>query len=289
MYNLYFRGKYCVKGYQISWWNSYGSDLPVNNATVPMNDTEDIEEILKDQSYVIGNLSACSNYQVMVTPLYSNNSRQAYGAVNSGRTKFQEPGRPRDLRSTYRGYDYIELEWTDTEDLSCVRGVSINCIAGEEDDSPGLTAGQPSVSARKGRVTHLSPCTNYTCTVAYPHQNSSWSLTSDPVTEFTWVRGVRISQPTNLQHYLVGSVLHLAWAGPEEGGGCVTEYSLSYTDLNSSQQTNYTIPVSSPHLHKFDVQSGAQLNIRLAARSSGWGEDVTGETAEENVDIGEST
>ena len=280
--NLHLPGKYCVKGYLISWWNSYGSDLPVNKANVTIGE---ISEILEQQTYEIRNLSACSDYQVMVSPFYGNDSRQAYGVVNSGRTEFLEPGRPRDLRSTYRGYDFIELEWTDTEDLSCVRGVSISCLASSEDDSLWL-AGQPSVSGRKGRVSHLAPCTNYSCSVAYPDQAGSWSLTSPPVTQSTWVRGVTISRPTKLQHYLVGRDLHLAWAGPEEGGGCVTEYSLSYTNLNTSQQFNLSLPASSPHLHVLrDVESGAQYNIRLAARSTGWGDEVTGETAEENLDL----
>ena len=281
---MYSPGKYCVKGYLISWWNSYGSDLPVNKANVTI---DKISEVLEEQTYVIETLSACSDYQVMVSPFYSNDSRQAYGVVNSGRTGWQEPGRPRDLRSTYRGFDYIEVEWTDTEDLSCVRGVSINCIAGSQDNSLAVT-GQPSVSARKGRVTHLSPCTNYTCTVAYPDQEGGWSLTSESVTQSTWVRGVTISRPTKLQHFIVGRDLHLAWGGPEEGGGCVTEYSLTYTNLNTTQQFNITVPADSPYLHVLsEVESGVQYNIRLAGESKGWGDEVTGDTAQENVDTGD--
>ena len=268
----------------ISWWNSYGSDLPISNANVTFNETS---EILKKQTFMIGNLSACTTYQVMVSPFYGNDSRQAYGVVNTGRTDFQTPGRPRELRTTYRGYDFIDLEWTDTEDLSCVRGVSINCISGLDDDSLGFTV-QPSVSARKGRVTHLSPCTNYSCTVSYPDQENSWSITSDPVTMSTWVRGVKISQPTNLQHYVVGRDLQLAWAGPKQGGSCVSEYSLSFTNLNNTRQDNVTVQADSPYLHLLrDVQPGAQYNIRVAARSRGWGDDVTGDTAEENVDTGD--
>ena len=283
LYNFYSRGKYCVKGYLISWWKSYGSDLPVNKDNVTI---DKISEVVEKQTFVIQNVSACSDYQVMVSPFYSNDSRQAYGVVNSGKTGWKEPGRPRDLSSTYRGYDYIELEWTDTEDLSCVRGLSINCIAGSQ-DSLGFTR-QPPVSPRKGRVTHLSPCTNYTCTVAYPDQDNAWSIRSDPVNQSTWVRGVTISRPTKLQLYTVGRDLHLAWAGPEEGGGCVTEYSLTYTNLNSSHQLNHTVPAHSPYLHVLpDIEPGVQYNILLAPRSKGWGDDVTGETAEENVDTGD--
>ena len=284
MNNLYSPGKYCVKGYLISWWNSYGSDLPVNKDNVTI---DEISEVLEKQTYVIQNVSACSDIQVMVSPFYGNDSRQAYGVVNSGRTQWSQPGPPRDLRSTYRGFDYIELEWRDSEDLSCVRGVSINCLAVSGDHSLAYT-GQPSVSARKGRVTHLSPCTNYTCRVSYPDQQSSWSITSEPVTASTWVRGVSISRPTKLQTYMVGRDLHLAWGGPEQGGVCVTEYSLSYTNLNTSQQFNHSVPADSPYLHLHQVvQPGAQYNIRLAARSRGWGDDVTGDTAQENVDTGD--
>ena len=280
---MYSPGKYCVKGYLISWWNSYGNDLPVNKDNVTI---DEISEVVEKQTYVIQNVSACSDIQVMVSPFYGNDSRQAYGVVNSGRTGWEEPGRPTDLWSPFRGFDYIELEWRDTEDLSCVRGLSINCIASSH-DSLGLTA-LPSVSARKGRVTHLSPCTNYTCTVAYPDQDNAWSITSDPVSQSTWVRGVTISRPTKLQLYTVARDLHLAWAGPEEGGGCVTEYSLTYTNLNTSQQYNHSVPASSPYLHVLsDVEPGAQYNIRLAARSKGWGDDVMGEIAEETVDTGD--
>ena len=52
----------------------------------------------------------------------------------------------------------------------------------------------------------------------------------------------------------------------------MTEYSLSYTNLNTSQQFNHSVPADSPYLHLHQVvQPGAQYNSRLAARSQGWG------------------
>ena len=45
-----------------------------------MDNTSDEEE----QSYLISSLSACSSYQVMVTPVYGEDSRQGQAVVQRG-------------------------------------------------------------------------------------------------------------------------------------------------------------------------------------------------------------
>ena len=243
----------------------------------------DVDNIFDEaeQSYLISNLSACSEYQLMVTPLYSQSNKLGHGVVHSGtRTLHQDPGPPRDLAVTYRGYDFLELEWRDTEDTSCVRGVSVSCSVQSGEGGAVVSSG-PADEARKGRVTHLAPCTEYSCSVAYPDKDGAWSIVSS-VTDYTWVKGVTISRPTRVRYYMAARDLHVTWGGPELGGKCVTEYVITYSG------TSVSVSADSPYSHVIsDILPSTFYNISLTASSSGWGDDVTGDTINFTVDTGD--
>ena len=139
-----------------------------------------------------------------------------------------------------------------------------------------------SQEARRGRVTHLSPCTEYSCSVAYPDKEGSWSITSPSVSDYTWVKGVTISQPTRVQYYMVARDLHITWGGPEFSGKCVTEYIINYSD------TDIRLPADGPYSHVIsETEASSLYNISLTATSSGWGDEVVGETLTFSVDTGD--
>merc|ERR1711892_752856 len=276
-------GEYCVKEYQVC--ASSTARIAASTCATASN------IIMKDiQKYTLHDVLPCLEYIVTVTPV----SEAGPGLSESvlAETEDDDPGEPDQLSVNDMGYDYIELEWVKPEtNRQCIKGVGVFCV--ETKNSPTTasttlapTMNPPSVSpSRQKRETSLSAvssleaCRDYTCWVAYPDTAGSMTLLSDAVRQSTWVKGVVISEPSNVARMVGKDFMQVSWGAPSQYSQCVDSYILTWSDVDGwKDSTSVTVSADTFSYTIDSLRPCAEYQVDVRAFSSSWGQNKTGDS-----------
>ena len=232
-------------------------------------------------SVTVDDLFPCAEYQVQVTPV-TKDDVHGPSSFSSAVTQTSNPGNPTNISVYWVGSDFVEMEWLDTmEDPQCIRGLATFCQETTETGPDcGYNIDRRIVNdVRKGRVNHLNPCTSYKCHAAYfdNEAEGKW-IDSDTCFVTTWARGVDLSAPTRVSYNYNSDNANIlvTWGGPVSGHRCVTGYQVMVHGPGGD--TDEAIAGDVFHYNLDNVQPGSEYNITLFTLSSGYQDDVTGDS-----------
>ena len=128
-------------------------------------------------------------------------------------------------------------------------------------------------------VSSLDACRNYTCWVAYPNTKKDWVIRSESVMQYTWVKGVVISEPTNVTSMLGTRFMQVSWGAPMLSSQCVDNYIMSWVDEEEVEEVNSISVPAETYSHTIEpLHPCRKYNVDIKAFSSSWGQDKYGET-----------
>ena len=270
-------GQFCVVSYQVC-------------ATSTADPTAvTCDETTNTMNYTLTKVLPCTKYKVVVTPI----SRAGTGLSDSiiATTEDVDPAKPGEVTVSDFGNDFIELEWVKPgTNKQCVKGLGVFCeqslaptttttitTAGPTSSTPPLTGWntrETSVSA----VSSLDACRNYTCWVAYPDTKNDW-VRSETISQSTWVKGVVISEPTNVTAMLGTRFMQVSWGAPMESSQCVDNYLLSWVDKEGSGEHNSTSVTADIFSYNIeDLHPCREYTVDIKTVSTSWGQDKTGQS-----------